>query len=263
MGVRVERIMGTVVSIDVRDPDLQVPAVTAAIEAAVAWLRDVDGRFSVYREDSEIRRLDRGELALDDCHPDVRHVLRSCDDLRIATEGAFDARRHRPDGGLDPSGFVKGWAVDEAADLLVAAGARSFSINAGGDVVVRGEPSPGKAWRVGVRHPQDPARVAAVLEVRGGAGGARQRDRPGPAPRACRCVRHGRVRDGLVGAGLGRRASGIRRPRDRPGRHRHVVGRRRCGPGVTLPPHMFRLASEWVGTTTFEGRTPPPARRPG
>jgi thiamine biosynthesis lipoprotein len=169
MGVRVERIMGTVVSIDVRDPDLQVPAVTAAIEAAVAWLRDVDGRFSVYREGSEIRRLDRGELALDDCHPDVRHVLRSCDDLRIATEGAFDARRHRPDGGLDPSGFVKGWAVDEAADLLVAAGARSFSINAGGDVVVRGEPSPGKAWRVGVRHPQDPARVAAVLEVRGGA----------------------------------------------------------------------------------------------
>jgi len=161
--------MGTVVSIDVREPGSQVPAVAAAVEAAVAWLHEVDARFSVYREDSEIRRLDRGELALDDCHPDVRHVLRSCEDLRIASGGAFDAGRHRPDRGLDPSGFVKGWAVDEAADLLAAAGARSFSINAGGDVLVRGEPSPGRAWRVGIRHPEDPASVAAVLEIRGGA----------------------------------------------------------------------------------------------
>ncbi len=32
-----------------------------------------------------------------------------------ATGGAFDVRGHRPTAGLDPSGFVKGWAVDEAA----------------------------------------------------------------------------------------------------------------------------------------------------
>jgi thiamine biosynthesis lipoprotein len=169
MAVRVERVMGTVVSIDVRDPDPADPRVATAIEAAVARLHEVDRRFSVFREDSEIRRLDRGELTPDDCHPDVRHVLRACDDLRRATGGAFDVRRHRPDGRLDPSGLVKGWAIDEAADRLVAAGARAFAINAGGDVVVRGEPRPGAPWRVGVRHPADPALVAAVLEVRGGA----------------------------------------------------------------------------------------------
>lgn len=158
--------MGTVVSIDVRDPDPADPPIVAAIDAAIAWLHEVDARFSTYREESEIRRLDRGELALDGCHPDVRHVLRACEDLCRETGGAFDARLHRPDGGLDPSGYVKGWAIDEAADLLTAAGARAFVVNAGGDVVARGEASPGEPWRVGIRHPADPAAVAAVLAVR-------------------------------------------------------------------------------------------------
>jgi len=166
MGVRVEAVMGTIVSIDVRDPDPGTPAIVAATDAAVAWLHDVDARFSPFRETSEIRRLDRGTLALDDCHQDVRRVLRACEGLRRATDGAFDARGHRPGDGLDPSGYVKGWAVDESAELLVAAGARSFAVNAGGDVLVRGEPEPGRAWRVGVRDPRDAARVAAVLALR-------------------------------------------------------------------------------------------------
>ena len=165
MGVRVERVMGTVVSIDVRDPDPGDPSIARAIEAAVAWFHEVDARFSPFRATSEVRRHDRGDQAIDDVHPDLRHVLRACEDLRQATGGAFDARGHDPGGHLDPSGFVKGWAVDEAVDLLVGAGARSFAVNAGGDVVVRGEAEPGRAWRVGVRDPAAADRIAAVLEV--------------------------------------------------------------------------------------------------
>ena len=87
----------------------------------------------------------------------------------IATGGVFDARGHDPAGRLDPSGFVKGWAVDEAADRLTAAGARSFAVNAGGDVVLRGEAAPGRAWRVGIRDPRAADRVAAVLHLTDGA----------------------------------------------------------------------------------------------
>lgn len=169
MGVRVEPVMGTVVSIHVRDPDPADPAIARAIEDVVAWLHEVEGRLSPYREASEVRRLDRGEVALHDCHPDTRHVLRACEDLRVATSGAFDARRHDPAGRLDPSGFVKGWAVDEAADRLTAAGARSFAINAGGDVVVRGGAAPGRAWRVGIRDPAAADRIIAVLYLTAGA----------------------------------------------------------------------------------------------
>jgi FAD:protein FMN transferase len=157
--------MGTVVSIDVRDPDPSDPAIARAIEEAVAWLHEVDTRFSPFREASEIRRLDGGELALDDCHPDVRHVLRVCEDLRTATGGAFDVGGHDSSCRLNPSGFVKGWAVDEAADRLTAAGARSFAVNAGGDIVVRGEAEPGRPWRVGIRDPAAADRISAVLQL--------------------------------------------------------------------------------------------------
>jgi thiamine biosynthesis lipoprotein len=55
---------------------------------------------------------------------------------------------------------VKGWSVDRAGELLAAAGGRRFCIDAGGDVLVRGGP-----WRVGVRHPHRPDRLAAVLSL--------------------------------------------------------------------------------------------------
>ena len=80
--------------------------------------------------------------------------------------GAFDARTAGPGGGLDPSGYVKGWAVEEAAWLLDDAGATDYLLNAGGDIVARGEASAGRPWRVGIRHPDRADRLAAVLEVR-------------------------------------------------------------------------------------------------
>jgi thiamine biosynthesis lipoprotein len=126
-------------------------------EPAFAWLREVDATFSTYREDSEIRRLDRGELTLAQCRPEVDEVLTACLALERETRGYFSVRAA---GRLDPSGYVKGWAVAGAATRLAAAGAPAFCINAGGDVVARG-----RRWRVGVRHPEQHGKLAAVLAV--------------------------------------------------------------------------------------------------
>ena len=150
---RVEHVMGMPVAVDVRDGERRADA----LDAVFAWLRFVDATFSTYRPDSDVCRLDRGELALADAHPLVREVLARCERLRGETGGYFDARAA---GRLDPSGLVKGWAVDRAAALLSEAGARRFCVNAGGDVVVRGGP-----WRVGVQHPRQRDRVAAVLSL--------------------------------------------------------------------------------------------------
>jgi FAD:protein FMN transferase len=159
--IEVEHVMGTVVSIDVRDAEVADSAIAAAFE----WLAEVDRRFSPFKPESEISRLGRGELSIEDCHRDVATVLDLCEELRIQTGGAFNVWRARADGRLDPSGVVKGWAVDHAADILDAAGARNFAINAGGDVIVRGEPEPGRRWRIGLRHPHDTQAVSAVVEV--------------------------------------------------------------------------------------------------
>lgn len=145
--------MGMPVLVEVRDA---APA-PGAVDRVFAWLRWVDATFSPYREDSEVRRLDRRALALRDAHPLVREVLERCEGLREATGGWFDARAG---GALDPSGLVKGWAVDRAAGKLRDAGLSRFCVNAGGDVLVAGGP-----WRVGVQHPRRRDRVAAVVSV--------------------------------------------------------------------------------------------------
>ena len=145
--------MGIPIGIDVRDPQ---PVDT---EPAFAWLREVDATFSTYRDDSEISRLDRGELLLSDCRPEVDEVLTECMRLERLTGGAFSAR---PAGRLDPSGYVKGWAVAGAARLVAA---EDFCINAGGDIAARGRPEPDGRWRIGIRHPTELDRLAAVLAV--------------------------------------------------------------------------------------------------
>jgi thiamine biosynthesis lipoprotein len=159
--VHIEQVMGTVVSIDVRrgEPSPET------LERAIGWLHEVDARFSPFRSDSEVSRLADGTLAERDAHPDVRAVLAMGDALRVDSDGAFDPRRWSSHGRLDPSGIVKGWAIQRVADDLAAAGIRDFAVNAGGDIVARGEPLPGRPWRVGVRHPREANRVASVLGV--------------------------------------------------------------------------------------------------
>jgi thiamine biosynthesis lipoprotein len=156
--LRVEHVMGMPVRIDVRDAG--VPA--AAVDEAFAWLRRVDVVFSTYKNDSEISRLNRGELAPADVSAEVRRVLDECERLREETGGYFDARV-RADAGVDPSGLVKGWSVDRAAEILAEAGATTFSIYAGGDVLTRGYPEPERVWRVAIQHPHVRRGIAAVV----------------------------------------------------------------------------------------------------
>jgi thiamine biosynthesis lipoprotein len=85
------------------------------------------------------------------------------DDLRARTGGFFDPRAFRQDGRRDPTGVVKGWSVDEAIASLRLAGAGNLQVIAGGDLVAAGEAEPGSPWRIGIRHPDDPTAVAAVL----------------------------------------------------------------------------------------------------
>jgi thiamine biosynthesis lipoprotein len=158
--VLVEHVMGTVVSLDVRGADA-APAQDAFARLA-AWLHDVDRRFSTYREDSEISRIDAGTLAVDAASADVRFVLDRCAALRRATGGVFD---ERATGRLDPSAFVKGWAAQRGADLLLAEGLTDFSLNAGGDVVVRGGALPASSWLIGIQHPHDRDAIAATIDV--------------------------------------------------------------------------------------------------
>ncbi|WP_407992267.1 FAD:protein FMN transferase [Kitasatospora sp. CMC57] len=144
--------MGTVFSLTVRDPG---PRTGAAVEQVQARLHELDAVFSTYREDSDISRLERGVTTVEGCHPDVAEVLARCREVAQQTDGWFT---ERPSGRLDPSGWVKGWAVEETCRILCAAGSRVHCVSGGGDVQTAGGP-----WRIGVAHPLLPGTLAAVL----------------------------------------------------------------------------------------------------
>jgi thiamine biosynthesis lipoprotein len=155
---RVEQVMGFPVSLRIDDES----ASEKTADPVFAWLREVDARFSPFRADSEVSRLDRGELTPHELSPELTEVLGLCEEYRIATGGAFDVRL--PGRGLDPCAMVKGWSVQRAAGLLSGRGTSRFCLNAGGDVVAAGGP-----WRVGVRHPERADRLCTVLEITDGA----------------------------------------------------------------------------------------------
>jgi thiamine biosynthesis lipoprotein len=168
---RVEHVMGMPISLALRGRSADDAAGWAAWAAAVAVLRDVDRVFSTYRPDSVVSRLGRGELVLDDCPPEVAEVLALGAAAEHESGGAFAVRRVGPDGDvlLDPSGVVKGWAVERAAQPLRALADTDFCLSAGGDLLCRTLDPDAAPWRIGIEDPRDPARLLAVVPVATGA----------------------------------------------------------------------------------------------
>jgi FAD:protein FMN transferase len=171
-----EPVMGTVVSFDV--PAAAV--VGGSLEAAVRWLHWVDRIFSPYRPDSDVSLLAAAEVTVDGCAPEVAEVISACTAVRLCSGGYFTAA---PGGVFDPSGYVKGWAVERAAAILSAAGSANHLVNGGGDVqCVGGRPrsalgaagvssglSGEEPWRVGIADPFHRSGLALVVEAAGSA----------------------------------------------------------------------------------------------
>ncbi|WP_307857160.1 FAD:protein FMN transferase [Pseudarthrobacter albicanus] len=152
--------MGTVISLTVPagtgpgtvGPDGGLAAAAAAVERVFAGL---DGTFSLYRRDSEASRLARGSMSLRAASAQMRGRYADAVGWRLLTDGAFSPER--PDGVLDLSGLIKGYAIEQAGDALLALGVGDWCLNAGGDVLVNGSPRPstGAPWQAGIVDPQD------------------------------------------------------------------------------------------------------------
>jgi FAD:protein FMN transferase len=167
----VAHVMGMPISLALRGGLAGSAAARDAWGSVVAELREVESVFSTYRDDSIISRLGRGELTIADCPCEVVEVL----DLGARAEresgGAFSIRLPDASGGrrLEPSGVVKGWAVQRVSARLAALSDTDFCLSAGGDMVCRVTDPTRPDWRVGVENPADPKQLVAVIPIRSGA----------------------------------------------------------------------------------------------
>ena len=156
-------VWGTVVFIDVTsDIDIE-PAITTVKQ----YVQKVDELFSTYKESSIISQLRRGEIEIEHCPPEVIEVWDLCAFVKELTEGAFDPWAVA--GGFDPSGLVKGWAADNCAEILLAAGAEHIQVNAAGDLALRGGFTPEQPWSIGVVNPDNRLEILQTFEISDGA----------------------------------------------------------------------------------------------
>jgi thiamine biosynthesis lipoprotein len=148
-------VMGMKVTIDVRDG-----ADTRTLDAAFDEFRLLDRIFSPYRPQSTVNQINRGELDIEDAGVEVARALEIAAMYERATDGYFSVWL---DGRLDLCGLVKGWAIDRACSRLELAGARSYFVEAGGDVRARGGNGNGQPWRIGIRHPAQRELLVGVV----------------------------------------------------------------------------------------------------
>lgn len=154
-------IMGMPISIEITDFSVTHDALKKIFEYFVA----VDRRFSTYKNDSEIMRINRDEISKKEYSPEMREVLVLAEKTKKETKDYFDIKK--PDGSLDPSGIVKGWAIQQAAEKLSDMGYSNFNIDAGGDIQSHGFNVVGEAWSVGIRNPFNRGEIVKVIYPRG------------------------------------------------------------------------------------------------
>lgn len=164
--VRVAPVMGTMASLHIHDA---APAgvLTVAADRVMEELERLEEMFSTFRPSSEISRIVAGTLNHLDASAEVIEVLDACTWLEHDSDGAFRARR--PDGRLDPAGYVKGWAAEVATAPLTALGLTSWYLAVGGDIQAAGPLPDGTPWRFGISDPRGGGGVVAVVEMVSGA----------------------------------------------------------------------------------------------
>ena len=131
----------------------------------------LDHEFSPFRSDSLVRRFARQELTAPQLTRDFQTVYGWAVRAQDQTAGAFNPFFA---GHYDPTGLVKGWAIQRVfeqylrpaltrGDLVAAA------INGAGDVQTGVAPGSDFYWRVGIENPLDPIRPTYAYRLQNAA----------------------------------------------------------------------------------------------
>lgn len=154
-------IMGMPISLTVLDGHVR----QQDLDMVFAGFAAADAQFSPFKDESEVSRFNRGEIALKDLSPLMQEIFSLCEKTRRETAGYFNIVR--PDGSIDPCGMVKGWTIKNAARQLMDMGFANFCVEAGGDIQCRGVNDKGIEWTVGIRNPFKPDEIVKVLIPKG------------------------------------------------------------------------------------------------
>ncbi len=150
-------IMGMPITVEIVDST----AAEKMFEAVFAYFEHIDQTFSTYKKESEISLVNAGMLRTNEYSLEMQTVLELSEKTKMETQGYFNILS--PNGLLDPSGLVKGWAIYNAAQMLETRGFKNFYIEAGGDIQAQGRNEEGNAWKIGIQNPFSKKEIIKVV----------------------------------------------------------------------------------------------------
>ena len=150
-------IMGMPVTVEIVDE-----ATDDDINVVFMYLEQVDKKYSPYKEDSELSKINAG-LPKKYWSKEMRSIVRLCEETKRLTDGYFDIYHNDK---IDTSGLVKGWAIYNSYKLLKKRGFKNFYIEAGGDIQVLGEDNDHRPWSIGIRNPFNIDEIIKVVKVK-------------------------------------------------------------------------------------------------
>lgn len=132
-----------------------------------------EAAFSPFRDDSLVCRARRGDWSALLHDPQFAEIHAIAQQAKQLTGGAFDPMHA---GVYDPTGIVKGWAVQRACETLLAPivrdarnGVDAAAIGGGGDIQTLVRDDSDFMWRIGVQDPFDLQRTIRTVTLRCGA----------------------------------------------------------------------------------------------
>ncbi|MDR3559365.1 MAG: FAD:protein FMN transferase [Candidatus Pacebacteria bacterium] len=135
-------LMGMPITVEILDPEIPEKIFNRVFD----YFAYVDNRYSPFKITSEVSLINQGKIRPNEWSTEMKSLLAMAEETRQLSDGFFDVRT--PEGKLNPSGIVKGWAIHNAANILKEAGVQDFYVDAGGDIEVHGA-----VWRIGIRNP--------------------------------------------------------------------------------------------------------------
>ena len=155
---KTETIMAMPVIVDINEPNID----ESIFSEIFKYLRYIDDKFSTYKNNSEIEKINRGEISYKEYSNDMKTILKLSEKTKKETNGYFDIDHN---GKLDPSGIVKGFAIYKASQILKKKGYKNFYIEIAGDIEISGLNDQNKKWRVGIENPFNRKEIVKVLEL--------------------------------------------------------------------------------------------------
>lgn len=156
---KVEQIMGMPITVDIPFCDDE-----KVFKKVFGRFSEIDSRFSPYKNDSDLSKFQRGEIETKNLSTEFKNVMVACEKAEKETNGYFSAYFAKK---YDPSGYVKGWAIDEAGKVIEKSGFKTYCIGAGGDILARSDSD--KIWNIGVQDPKDKTKIVNTLSIKNGA----------------------------------------------------------------------------------------------